>query len=98
MCISNTQIPCCLRRGNFGICSDPASAIAEKVHRHRRSQALEYLLVVLKEGAGRAALEALHPNGPRLAAAYTGGCLQVAMVTVAGLPHPPLAREMFTLG
>lgn len=89
----HAKISCCLRRGEFGICSDPDSAIAEEVLCYRRSQALEYLLVVLKEGAGRAALEALHPNGARLKAAYTGGRLQVAMVTVAGLTLPCLARK-----
>lgn len=50
----------------------------------RYCQALEYLLVVLDQHAGRAALEALRPEGARLKGAYTGGRISLVMATVAG--------------
>lgn len=47
-------------------------------------QALQYLVVVLRASAGRAALEALRPETAALLRAYTGGRLMSIIVTAAG--------------
>ena len=47
-------------------------------------QALQYLVVVLRASAGRAALEALQPESAALLRAYIGGRILGVNVTTAG--------------